>query len=140
MAYLLFIFASLLLLGGFFALTEYEARRGARVFAESRSRLDRRVARIEFILEHVDFAAFTRDETRRIASRVGHDIAHFTLQTVRAAERLLTRLVRDLRARHSIDVTPRETARPFVQSLSDFKDRLKATRPNIPDVHEITPS
>lgn len=139
MAYLIFILASLALLAGFFALTWYEERRGARVCADVREDLDRRVARVEFILAHVDLAAFARDEVRRAASRIGHDVVHLSLQAVRAVERLLTRLIRYFHTRHAVDVAPRETARPFVKTLSDFKDRLKATRPEVPDVHEITP-
>ncbi|MFA6414701.1 MAG: hypothetical protein WC217_00420 [Candidatus Paceibacterota bacterium] len=140
MAHLVFILVSLALLIGFFALTWYEERRGTRLFALGRTRFDQRVARIEFILEHVDLGAFVRDEIHRVISRVGHDIVHLSLQAVRTAERLLTRLVRHLRTRHAVDTAPRETSRPFVQSLSDFKDRLKATRPEVPDVHDITSS
>ncbi len=139
MANLIFILIALVLLVGFFVLTQYEERKGMRFFAQERSRLDRQVARVEFILARVDLAAFLRAEVRRAASRVGHDIVNGTLQAVRAAERLLTRTVRDLRARHTVDMTPRESSRPFVKTLADFKGRLKATRPEVPDVHEITP-
>ena len=138
MAYLLFILGTLALLAGFFALTWYEERRGVRVYAARREHLDRQVARVEFILENVDLAAFLRSEVYRAASRIGHDVVHLSLQAVRTAERTLTRLVRDLRARHDIDTAPRESSRPFVKTLSDFKDRLKATRPEVPDVHETT--
>jgi len=134
-----FILIALALLAGFFALTWYEERRGARVFAQVRERLDRHVARTEFILAHVDLAAFLRDEVRRAVGRISHDIAHVSLQAVRVAERLLTRAVRHLRVRHEAAIVPRESTRPFVKTLSDFKDRLKATRPEMPDVHEITP-
>ena len=75
-----------------------------------------------------------RDEILHLASRIGHDIAHFSLLVVRAVERLLTRLVRRLRAQPEIDTAPRETAREFVKTLSDFKDNLKATHP---EIHEI---
>lgn len=134
MGHLLFIFSTFALIGGFFALTNYEARRGVRVFAEKRARFDRDVERVEFILKHVDLGAFLRDEVRRLIARVSHDIAHLSLQAVRAAERLLTRLVRHLRSKHEVDMAPRETARPFVKSLSDFKDRLKATRPEVGEI------
>ncbi len=138
MAYLIFILVSLALLVGFLALTQYEERRGSRFFAGERAQLDRQAARVEFIFAHVDLAAFARDEVRRIASRIGHDTVHLSLQAVRMLERVLTRLVRDLRTRHDIDTTPRESSRPFVKTLSDFKDRLKASRPEVPDVHETT--
>lgn len=133
-AYLIFILVTLALLIGFFLLTEYEARRGARLFAQKRADLDRNVERVEFILAHVDLGAFLRDEVRRIAGRLSHDVAHLSLQSVRAAERLLTRLVRHLRAQHVVDAGPRESARPFVKTLSAFKDRLKATRPETEDI------
>jgi hypothetical protein len=131
---LVFILVALALLAGFFALIEYEVRRGVRLFAEKRARLDRNVERVEFVLQHVDLSAFTRDEVRRIVGRVSHDIAHLSLQVVRAAERLLTRLVRHLRSRHTIDTAPRESTRAFVKTLSDFKDRLKKTHPEVGDI------
>jgi len=132
--YLIFVLVTLALLVGFFVLTSSEQRRGQRAFAPERDRLDKNVARIEFIIEHVDFGAFLRDEIRRMAGHLGHAIAHLSLQAIRTTERLLTRLVRHLRTRHAIESTPRETARPFVKTLSDFKDRLKATHPEISDI------
>jgi hypothetical protein len=131
MNYYFFISGSLAVLIGFILLTAYEERRGARVFLRARTRLDREVARIAFIVEHVDLAAFARDEIRHGVSRSGHYIAHLSLQAVRAAERLLTRLVLYMRTRHPEDTAPRETTRPFVQKLSDFKDRLKAARTEV---------
>ena len=134
MAHLLFILITLALLAGFFALTWYEARRGTRFFEPLRSRLDRNVARSEFVLQHVDFSAFLRTEIYRIANRIGHGIAHLSLQGVRAVERLLTRLVRHLRTQRIPDAAPRESAREFVKTLSDFKGRLRETRPEVPDI------
>jgi hypothetical protein len=134
MGYLIFIIIASLLLGGFFALTGYEARRGSRYFALERDRLDRNVERVEFIWQHVDLAAFVRDEIRRLAGRLSHDIAHLSLQTVRAVERLLTRLVRYLRSKHAIEVGPRENVREFVKTLSDFKDQLKTPQPEALDI------
>lgn len=135
MANLIFILTTFVLLIGFFALVGYEERRGARFFAVLRMRFDQNVERMEFILTHVDFGAFFLDEMRRIAIRLGHDIAHFSLLAVRAAERLLTRAVRYFRTRHAVDTVPRESARGYVKTLSDFKDRLKATHPEISDIH-----
>lgn len=128
MGHVIFILITLALLAGFLVVTEYESRRGARVFASKRDALDAKVARAEFILEHVDFWAFVREEFLRIAHRLGHDIARLSLEAVRAIERLLTRLVKRLRMHRLMleeDTAPRETTRPFVKSLSDFKDRLK---------------
>ncbi len=134
MGYLAFIFITLALLVGFFAITWYEARRGARFFAAPRARLDRQVEQIEFILTHVDLSAFLRAETRRIGARIGHDGAHLSLQAVRATERFLTRVVRRLRAQHPVESPSRESSREFVKVLSDFKGHLDATRPEVPDL------
>lgn len=131
MANLIFILVTLALLVGFFMLTGYEARRGVRFYAPLRARLDGTVARIEFIVTHVNFGEFIRDELRHLAGRIGHDVAHLSLLVVRAVERLLTRLVRHLRTHPEVDTAPRETAREFVKTLSDFKDGLKATHPDI---------
>ena len=131
MLYLLLIFVSIVLLAGFLLLTEYEKRRGARFLAEHRMRLDQTVERVEFILAHVNLAMFLRDEIRHLLSRLGHDIAHLSLLVVRAIERLLTRLVRRLRTDPEREVAPRETAREFVKTLSDFKQNLQATHPEI---------
>jgi len=134
MVYLLFILATIALLGGFFALTQYEARRGARLFAEKRARLDRNIERVAFIIEHVDLGAYLRDEVRHLVGRISHDIAHLSLLAVRAVERLLTRLVRYLRSRHAVRTLPRENVREFVKTLSDFKGTLKATHPEVSDI------
>jgi hypothetical protein len=135
MAYLIFILVTLALLAGFISLSSYETGRGVRVFARKRTRLDEQVERAEFILAHVDLAAFLREEFHRIAKRVAHDIAHFSLQAVRMVERFLTRLVRRLRMERTANAVPRENAREFVRTLSDFKDKLKETPPEIPDIY-----
>ncbi|MBU6214391.1 hypothetical protein KGM48_00905 [Patescibacteria group bacterium] len=130
---LLLILGTIALLGGFIAMTAYETGRGSRFFSARRARLDRLVERISFIIEHVDFAAFLRDELRHLAHRIGHDIAHLSLQIVRAIERILTRLVRSFRVREA-GSAPRESTRAFVKTLSDFKEHLKATAPEIPKI------
>ena len=130
MGYLVAIVVSLILFAGFLALTRYETRRGSRLFASDRVRFDARVERAEFVLAHVDFASLIRTETERLINRAGHDLTHGVLQAVRAAERLLTRAVRHLRARReSASLPPRETSREYVKKLSDFKGHLEATRP-----------
>jgi hypothetical protein len=122
------------LLGGFFVLTNYEVSRGVRVFATHRVRLDHSIERVEFILQHVDFGSFLRTEVRHLAARLSHDIAHLSLQAVRATERLLTRLVMHLRSKHSVDTAPRGNVREFVKTLSDFKGGLKATHPEVGEI------
>ena len=136
MSYLIFIIVTFALLGCFFVLTKYEVRRGARYFATERDRLDHAVERIVFISRHIDIGAFLRDEIRRLISRLSHDIVHLSLQTIRAAERLLTRLVRYLRSRHASDTAPSENVREFVKTLSEFKGGLKVTHPEVTDVQD----
>jgi hypothetical protein len=112
MSYLLVILFLLTLLGGFLALTAQEARTGRRYFATSRETLDRRVARIFFIIRHVDWSASLKDIVRMALARAIHDIAEGTLNAVRGFERLLTRAVRALRegrAGHSLPLQDRET-------------------------------
>lgn len=115
-------------------MTSYEARRGERYFAARRNRLDQTVAQIEFIFQHVDFGAFIREGVRRLLGQLSHFIVHLSLQIVRAAERVLTRLVRYLRSKHSEDTAPGENVREFVKTLSDFKGQLNATHPEVSDV------
>jgi hypothetical protein len=134
MIQIIFIIISFALFAGFFALTNYEMKRGVRYLGQYRNRLDNVVERTEYIVENVNLGAFFRDEVRHLATRVGHDIVHYSLIVVRAVERLLTGLVRRMRANPEIDTAPRETAREFVKTLSDFKGNLKATHPEINDV------
>lgn len=135
MVYLIFILSSLVLLTGFLLLIGYEEQKGTRIFARQRAQLDENVERIEFILAHVDFGSFFREEAHRIIGCIVHDIAHFSLQAVRATERFLTHVVRYLRTRRAVDITPRENAREFVKTLSDFKGHLEATHPKVPDIY-----
>lgn len=110
---------------------------GTRFFAPQRQKLDKSIARVEFIVEHVDFAAFVREESHRFASIVGHVVAHFSLRIVRSIERLLTRFVRYLRTRHPVDNHPGENTREFVKTLADFKGRLKDAMPDdVRSAHE----
>ncbi len=134
MGYLVAILVALALPAGFAALTWYEARRGARFFSDQRAALDAQAARAAFIIEHVDLAAFAREEARHAMARAGHAIAHVSLRAVRAAERFLTRLVRYMRRKKEEAVVPRENAREFVKALSDFKETIASAHPEIPDM------
>ncbi len=134
MAYLIVDLIALALVIGFFVLSNYEAQKGVRVFAEKRVRLDAQVARATFILTHVNFGSFLREEISNLAHRIAHDIAHVSLQVVRVIERVLTHLVRYLRAQRATDTVPHENAREFVKVLSDFKGHLETTHPDVPDV------
>lgn len=131
MAHLIFLLVTITLLVGFFVLVQYENKRGSRFLEEKRRRLDTIVVRTQFIVTHVDFAAFAREEIRRTGNRVGQIIVYLSLRAVRAVERFLTRLVRALRKRDADDSVPHETAREFVKTLSDFKNGLEATHPDI---------
>ncbi len=136
MAYAIGMGLSLALLVGFFVVTNYEARRGMRFFAPLRARLDEQVGQVEFILTHVNLGAFLHGEVHRGINRIGHDIVHISLFLVRATERLLTRVVRHQHARNDGDAAPRESTRDFVKTLSDFKEQLDATHPEISDIRE----
>ena len=134
---LIFILISFSLLAGFVMLTEHEAKRGTRLYAAERSRLDGQVERIEFILAHIDIGEVLYNEARHLMSRIGHDIVHFSLVAVRAVERGLTRVIRHQHAKKETDAVPVESTREFVKTLSDFKEHLEATRPPMPDIHDI---
>ena len=133
MAYLALIFITIALVVSFVALVEYEMRRNVRFAAVQRAELDARIERISFVLVHVDFVAFIRDEVQHFTSRAGHAIVEHSLHAVRAIERFLTRVVRSLRTRHSEEEGPRETAREFVKQLSEFKGQLSAP-PEMPEL------
>ncbi len=129
MGYLIAIASSLVLFTGFLALTRYETAHGVRFLSRSRGKLDTRVDRVEFIMTHVDLAAFLREETERAWKRAGHDLAHLVLQAVRIVERVLTRVVRHLRTHEESTVRPtRAASREFVRKLSDFKSELSAAQ------------
>lgn len=134
MAPLIAILVSLVLLGAFYLLTWLETERGFRVFAISRTHLDEFVERLIFIWRNVDLAAFIREELQHLLRRLLHDLIHYSLKLVRILERLLTRLIRYFRARQATLEAPREEAREFVKTLSDFKEELSATRPEIKEI------
>ncbi len=136
MAYLILVLIPIVGCIGLIVLTQYETRHGIRFFRASRERFDTRVEHVTFIVTHVDFLAFVRDTIRQGVNHVGHMIAHFSLQAVRAVERVLTRLVRHLRTKNEMPVPRRESSREFVKTLSDFKDNLKTTHPES-EVHTV---
>lgn len=134
MFHLLLILTPLALLTGFVALVQYETRTGVRFFAPRRDALDTAVERIQFIVEHVDLAAFAAEEIRHVGTVISHALVTVSLRAVRSVERLLTRLVRYLRAKSESTEPPHETAREFVRTLSDFKDTLKTSYPGVPEI------
>lgn len=127
------IIAALVLVALYVAILVVEAKRGARFFERERARLDRTVRQGVFILAHVDFASFAKEQTRILARRLVHDIAHLSLGLVRAAERLLTQAVRRLRTQPPSARPSAESSRTFVRTLSEFKGQLESSRPKMPE-------
>ena len=125
------ILAALVLLASYATLLIIEARRGTRVFAPVRVRLDRAVEQAHFIAEHVDFASFFRAEAKRLALYLSHESAHLALQGVRAVERFLTHIVKRLRLHPEAPVPEGASTRHFVRTLSEFKGHLDTTRPEV---------
>lgn len=124
---------SLALFGAFLLLTVLEAKYG-RVGGAARARMDRRVARISYIVGHIDWGGFVKHLVRSGVERVAHDSAHATLQAIRFVERLLTRAVRSLRERRKGIVVPsvsrqrvslRETLRKFRRTFARTKEKGK---------------
>lgn len=134
MIYFILMLIALGLVIGFFALTWYEAQQGVRFFEARRLRFDKNIESVKYVFSHVDFGAFLREEVRRISVHIGHEAVHLSLIVVRAVERLLTRLVRRFHITHATDTASRENAREFVKTLSEFKEQLNATHPEISDI------
>lgn len=132
MAYLITLAVALAVLIGFLVLTAIEARRGARVMGSFRTSLDKRVEHVAFLMTNVDFGSFLKSEARKFGEQLIHGIVHEALRLVRFVERMLTRIVKQLRMkRKAIDESPKETEREYVKTLSEFKDQLEASRPKV---------
>lgn len=124
------ILAALILCAGYLAILFAERVRGARYLERERARLDRAVVQARFIVRHVDFASFVREELVRLARAAAHQAAAWLLAAVRSLEALLSRIVRRLRLHPEGAPAPSgESARHFVRTLSAFKVELEATRP-----------
>lgn len=123
MAYLISILIAGLLFLGFLLLTIYEFRRGARFFARSRYKLDAKVSRTGFLIEHIDWGAFTAHLTRMSLNTIAHDAAHATLMLVRSVERNLARAVSSLHMRREPPLAlpeKREVTSPPARPMSDI--------------------
>jgi len=127
MPYLISILLASLLFFGFLLLTWYESRRGTRFFPSSRYRLDAKVARLAFLIDHVDWGAFTAHLTKTSLNTIAHDLAHGTLIAVRAVERFLTRAVYALRRRKEAGVLPSATAR-LENRVTHLRERARQLR------------
>lgn len=135
MAYLIAIAVSLILFGGFLLITALEGARGARLFGSGRAALDARVARVSFVLQHVDWSAFLAHLTRSGLERLLHDIAHTSLLVVRFLERELTRAVRALRSRREAtlpEAGPRPS--PLAGTVTYLQKTLRSARRKPRDV------
>ena len=130
MIYLISIVGSIALFAGFLALTRFEHARGTRYMSVRRERLDAVTGRALFIVRNVDFASLVRAEMTRALRRVSHILIAASLQGIRAVERVLTRLIRRLRAEGGVQhVRPdRPSGRQFISALTDFKARLSSHR------------
>ena len=135
MPYLISIAAAGLLFLGFLFLTAYEARRGVRFFPAFRYKLDANLARVQFLIDHIDWGAFTAHLTRTSLTTVAHDAAHGTLVGVRAVERELARAVSALRMRRegTTSLPPRHDDAPrgkrIVTFISNSFHGSRRTRP-----------
>jgi hypothetical protein len=128
MPYLISILVASLLFFGFLLLTAYERRRGTRLFAAARYRLDLRVARVQFLIAHIDWGAFTAHLTRTSLETVAHDAAHGTLVGVRAVERFLTHAVRSLRTRRDGALPPHQPPPSLTDPAGHVKQSLRSSR------------
>lgn len=127
MSYLIAILGSLLLLSTFVLWTWFETTRGFRVLAGPRRKLDRKVAKASFIVTHIDWGAFFAHVGKTTAERIAHDLVHTTLLIVRATERILTRLIRNLRervARHEPNEEPVEGSQ-LIATIVKFRKSLR---------------
>ncbi|MDB5189385.1 MAG: hypothetical protein JWL82_342 [Parcubacteria group bacterium] len=127
MSYLIFVAASGILLVSFLLATWLETRQGVRLFARPRRKLDKQVARVSYVVMHIDWAAFFAHVVQSAAERIAHDVVHTTLLIVRATERTLTRVIRSLRERVAIsapDEKPVEGSQ-LIATIVRFRKNLR---------------
>ena len=138
--YFIAIAVPLVLLVLFLALVAVEERRGRRLFFPGRRyALDLKAERAAFVIQHVDWGAFTSDLARTSFERLAHDLAHTTLIFVRALERQLTKLVRVLRARRDQHFLPqRSTEKPtrMESAISYLKRTVYRSRKHLPEAQD----
>lgn len=127
MSYLIAIAVTFLLLSGFLVFAGIESRRGTRVLRGPRTRFDRVVSRISFVVGHIDWGGFFAHLLKSTFERVLHDVVHFTLVAVRATERTLTRAIRTLRERvaHRTQEKLPDEGAPLISTLIRFRKQSK---------------
>ncbi len=99
MSYLLGTSITLALVLLFVVILIIERSREQKFFPKTRARLDARVERALYILEHIDWGAFFGHVLKLSLEKIAHDIVHGVLLLVRTIERGLTRAIRVLRER-----------------------------------------
>ncbi len=99
MSYLTAIFTTGSLLVVFAGVLLVERKRGVRFFPATRARFDARTARMFYVVEHVDWGAFSSHIFKLSVEKIAHDIVHGTLIFIRFVEKSLTRAIRVLRER-----------------------------------------
>lgn len=127
MSYLIAVLVTTLLLCGFILLSLLETKRQKRLFGGVRRTFDKQVARVGYVITHIDWAAFFAHVTKSTLERVAHDVVHTTLLGVRATERALTRAIRTLRERvatHTAD-EPVPEGSQLVATIVKFRKNLK---------------
>ncbi len=130
MTHLLFTFISIFLFAAFMLLTAQESRKGVRVLAGVRAKLDQRVSQAAFLFQHVDWSGFLAHLLKSSAEHLLHELAHGALIAVRTLERLLTRMVKYLRERrmHLTTVANAPKTSPFTRAVGSVKQALRRNR------------
>jgi hypothetical protein len=101
MALLIAILVVAALLAGFLYLTSLEKKRGRRFFERTRAAFDAKVARMGAYLSSGETHASLAHKLRDTADHAVHEIVHGGLLGIRAVERALTRLAREIRGRRA---------------------------------------
>ncbi len=97
-----------MLLGGFILLTSFEQKKGARLLAPLRARLDVYAKEVARMVRTIDVNALAYTKMKTLFMHLVHEVAHGTLIVVRALERTLTSAVRTLRhKKESQDIPPK---------------------------------
>ena len=120
MTYLLLILGSIILFALFLGLTVVEGRTGTRVFGTSRAKLDKKVARISFVIQHVHWSNLLGHALQSFFERIIHDAAHWSLIFVRFIERELTNTVRYLRDRRPNLLAPKPSRSPILTQAANY--------------------
>lgn len=102
-----------------------ERSRGKRLFQVYRTRLDARVTRGVYIVNHIDWGAFFGHVLKVSLEKIAHDIVHGILLAVRTVERSLTKAIRLLRGRlaHRGDAVDAQEGFELTRTLRRFRKK-----------------